>query len=110
MNHVTHLKSSTKMHSGLSLAANGCFNDVGDRPEIDNLAVVLTDGKSHTDITAAAQQLRACAKVVAVGIDQASETELNIICNYDPTLWFKVATFNELTSHVGALLESSCGE
>lgn len=108
-NDIAHLNASTKTDKGLQMGASGCFGGAGDRSGYDNLAIVLTDGKSHTDVVAASAALRAVAKVVAVGIDGADVNQLKQMVNYDDSLWFKVPTFAELTGQVATLMESSCG-
>lgn len=108
-NDITHLNASTKTDLGLSMGASGCFGGAGDRFDKDNLAILLTDGRSQTAVTAAAAQLRAVAKVIAIGIDLADETQLADIAG-DPTLWFKVPQFTDLAGEVSTLMQASCGK
>ena len=110
-NDVASLQGSTKTNLGLDLAASGGFGNplTGDRPDKDNLAVVLTDGPSHTDVVASSAALRAKAKVVAMGIDMAVDEQLRQMVNYDEKLWFKVPLFTDLAGSLGTVLEWSCG-
>ena len=107
---MPHLNASTKSDQGLLKGANGCFGGTGDRAGYDNLAIIATDGRSHTSVTSAAATLRNVAKVVAVGIDGAVESQLSDMVGGDPALWFKVASFSDLSGQVSTLMESSCSE
>lgn len=109
-NDIVHLNASTKTDRGLLLGANGCFRGPGDRPDYDNICIVVTDGKSHTSITAASAALRKIAKVVAVGVDGANEGQLSEIVGHDKSMWFKVPTFKQLPGLVSPLLESASGK
>lgn len=109
-NDITHLNASTKTDQGLALAATQCFGAVGDRFDHDNLAILLTDGRSHTLIESASNTLRAVADIVAVGIDGADEVQLRTIVNFDDSRWFKVNTFSELSGQVSQLMTSTCRE
>ena len=109
-NDLTRLQLSTHTDKGLNLAANGCFGGAGDRPDKNNLAIVLTDGRSSNDLTAAAANLRGVADVRAVGVDLAVESELLTICGGDPSCYRKVAKFTDLPPEVGSLAQSTCGE
>lgn len=106
---IPHLNQSTKTDLGLNTAATACFGGVNDRPDYDNMAILLTDGVSHNDPTVAAAILRGVAKVVAMGIDGADEGQLSTIVNGDASLWFKVPRFSDLAGMLGTFMESSCG-
>lgn len=108
-NDVRHLNASTKTDLGLSLGTSGCFSGPGDRADTENLAILITDGKSYTDILNSSAALRKVARVVAVGIDRANEEQLRTIVDYDDRHWLKVADFGELFDRVSTLLQISCG-
>ena len=109
-NDITYYGYSTKTDVGLDKCADRCFGSSGDRAGNQNLAILATDGKSHNDVTLAAAKLRSVAKVVAVGIDSADETQLSNIVGGDSSCWFKVKYFSDLKSEVSRLMKASCGE
>lgn len=108
-NDVEHLNASTRTHLGLEKAATECFTGPGDRPDYENLAILLTDGRSSTPVTDDAAKLRDVAKIVAVGIDLANDVQLVDIVGGDASRWFKVAKFSDLGGQVAQLMSSSCG-
>ena len=107
-NDIVHLAHITNTDKGLQMAATQCFGGPGDRPDHDNLAILLTDGLSHGDVTSAANTLRKVASVVAIGIDGAKDYQLSQIVNNDASRWFMVDSFSELNGRVGQLMASTC--
>nr|KAG5701828.1 hypothetical protein BaRGS_019039 [Batillaria attramentaria] len=70
----------------LELLVSDVFTEAnGDRPDVPNVAVIITDGNSGTDVTGPAQNARdAGIKLLAVGVGSGIDTsELNLIAS-DP--------------------------
>ena len=60
--------------------AEGLIEEKGDRPDVPNFVLVLTDGRATDDVRIGAPALRASAYVVAVGVGKKiKENELKII-------------------------------
>lgn len=109
-NDILHLNASTRTNKGLLLASSHCFGGPGDRAAYDNLAILLTDGRSSVSVTDAAATLRGVAKVIGVGVDMAVESQLRDVVGGDDSLWFKVPRFTDLNAEVPTLLAATCGE
>jgi len=76
----------------------------GDRPDVPNFVLVLTDGRSTDDVRIASPRLREKAAVIAVGVGKRIESkELEHIAG-DPGNVFMVADFRSLP---GSLSEGS---
>lgn len=108
-NDIVHLNASTKTDKGLFRAAEGCFGAPEDRPGFENLCIVMTDGRSHTPVTAASAKLREVASILAIGIDGADETQLQQMVGYDDSSWLKVPSFKDLEQKVGTVRKHICG-
>ena len=109
--------ANTNTSGGLWVARNELFNRFnGDRSEVANLAIVITDGKSTYDsdktIPIAQDLQRDGVRVISVGITPSvDEEELRAISS-PPQIrnenYFISADFTELTSIIERLLTSAC--
>ncbi|GLD53285.1 collagen alpha-6(VI) chain-like protein [Lates japonicus] len=76
----------TNTGAALDYTRENIFNDKrGSRKGIQKVAVVITDGKSQDPVSEAATRLRgAGVTIYAVGVKNATESELKEIANYPP--------------------------
>ena len=111
-NDIKHQKLSTQTDKALLTAALDVFGDPakGDRPDKDNLVVLLTGGPSHSDVAAAAAILRSQARIITIGIDRANILQLNNIVNNEPSSIYYVQLYSDLAGQVGNVLDAACGE
>lgn len=88
----------TKTNLALEFAVQQALTEEnGDRPDVPNFVLVLTDGRATDDVRQGAPALRAKAAVIAVGVGKRIEKkELEIIAG-DPSNVFMVADFRSLT-------------
>ena len=107
---IIHIAHMTNTDQGLYAAATQVFGQAGDRPDHNNLAILLTDGHSHRAVGVAAGILRHVADVVAIGIDGAKDYQLQEIVNYDAARWFMVNRFSELQGKEPDLMAAACRE
>ncbi len=84
----------------------------GDRPSVDNVVVVLTDGRSDDDPKGPADMLRARGvKTLAVGItDRIDKRQLESIAGKTDTV-FQVREFSRLNRRLkNAITSQICGK
>ena len=110
-NDLRYIGLSTKTDYGLDTARDKCFGGAGERPGVDNLAIVITDGKSANPVTYASQQLLAIARVLVIGVDLANEGQVREMAGNIDRNYFMVPTFNQLLNdYVPKLLDMICGQ
>lgn len=99
----------TKTNMALEYAvAEGLIEEKGDRPDVPNFVLVLTDGRATDDVRIGAPALRASAYVVAVGVGKKiKENELKIIAGSEDRVYM-VTDFRSLG--LGSLSEAREGE
>lgn len=100
----------TNTAAGLRMLREQVFGRNGDRPNFPNIAIVLTDGVSTSQGTAAeAQRLKDTgALVIAVGItNNVNVAELNAIAS-GPDFIIRSGSFIELEQQLEAIIERAC--
>ena len=107
MNGVPHYNYTTKTDAGLNLACTIFNGGPGDRTN-ENIAIIVTDGRSQTDITSASANLHKVAKVLAVGIDLADNNQLKILAGHVSENWWKFGSFKELLVQGDTILDAFC--
>jgi len=87
----------TKTNKALEYAVQqGIIQDKGDRPDVPNFVLVLTDGRSTDDVSIGAPALRDMAYVIAVGVGKKiKEPELVTIAGAKDNVYM-VADFRSL--------------
>lgn len=111
---INYTRGTTNTGSALELLYTSMFTPAnGDRPNINNVGLVLTDGgsndKEHTQTHAAATK-DAGHTMLALGIGNwVDQTELNGIASHPPTdNTFNVETFADLDSVVDTVTSLIC--
>lgn len=108
---------NTNTSGGIYIARTQAFNvRNGDRPEVPNLAIILTDGKSTFDrartIPYAEELRRDGAQVISIGITNSiDEPELKAMSSLPQQQhinYFTSASFQELEDVMAGLLASAC--
>lgn len=83
----------------------------GDRPDADNVAILVTDGDSninYRDTSPAAQDLRdSGAKVIGIGIGLRDFKEINSIASSTQDV-YKVRSFSDLAGIKRTVEEGTC--
>jgi hypothetical protein len=111
INRLYYYNSLTNTQDGINVASNVIFTPPGDRPNIQNLAIVITDGESNVNkerVEEEAARLKEKATVVAVGVSNAQEAELKIIASNDD-LVLRVTDFQALEKELDRIVSSVCG-
>ncbi|XP_066930347.1 cuticlin-6-like isoform X3 [Clytia hemisphaerica] len=110
---IPYLEGFTYTNQALDLARTTVFNKFnGDRPDYRSVAVVLTDGKSSSDISfveeASSKLLNSAVKVLVVGVGSGVvQAELEAIAG-DKFNIFSVSGNDQLNSLVEAILPPIC--
>merc|ERR1712176_57536 len=106
---IPYQGKGTKTNMALEYAvAEGLIQEKGDRPDVPNFVLVLTDGRATDDVRIGAPALRASAYVVAVGVGKKiKENELKIIAGSEDRVYM-VTDFRSLG--FGSLSEAREGE
>jgi len=99
----------TKTNAALEYAVNeGLIQDKGDRPDVPNFILVLTDGRSTDDVSVGAPLLQQKGFIIAVGVGKKiKEPELNTIAGNKDNVYM-VADFRSLG--LGSLSDKQEGE
>lgn len=99
----------TRTNTALEYAVNeGIIESKGDRPDVPNFVLVLTDGRATDDVRVGAPALRNHAYVVAVGVGKKiKENELKIIAGSEDRVYM-VTDFRSLG--FGSLSQQREGE
>ncbi|XP_064602245.1 collagen alpha-6(VI) chain-like [Liolophura sinensis] len=113
--HVQDIHQGTATHRALKYAREISFTaENGDRPDIPNVAILLTDGQStHPDKTATEQALLKAAgvRVFAIGIGWVDEAELRLIASDPVDKYFHyVKDFSGLDEILAEFQQTSCAE
>ena len=117
INMTRHRDENTNTSGGLKVAREQQFLSVrGDRPDVQNVVILITDGKSTFDNTSTipqAQMLRDDgAKIIAVGVTEAiNETEVRMISSLPQELdsnYFLSEDFTEFNIILDAIVEQTC--
>lgn len=97
VNKIPYEGRGTKTNSALEYAVNEALTlENGDRPDVPNFVLVLTDGRATDDVRIGAPLLRQKAAVIAVGVGKRIEKkELEYIAG-DKGNVFMVADFRNL--------------
>lgn len=112
---VQYSPGLTNTHLALKLLPSVMFNDNGNRPDVQDIVIVMSDGKSSNE-TATLQALANIEKenytIFALGItDSVKEDELNAISSDpDSTYSLQVDDFDDLKSIVDAFASQVCEE
>ena len=117
---LVHMNGETNTPEAFRIATSECFNKArGDRPNVDNLAIFISDGKPHPPETrtepakAEAEALKMTgARVISIGItNDISEDFLQSVSSppqIEGESYFKVANFRALTAIRKAVGEGTC--
>ena len=113
---IQYIGGTTNTAEALQLTANECFNtNNGDRPDVDNLAIIITDGLPTVfdlDLATEAAALKRKATVIAVGItDNVEEDLLRDISSPPQELnqnYFTAPDFTSLDTILRALIFETC--
>lgn len=98
VNNIPYEGRGTKTNAALEYAVDIALTEEnGDRPDVPNFVLVLTDGRSTDDVRIGAPRLRAKAAVIAVGVGRRIEKkELEHIAGDEGNV-FMVADFRSMT-------------
>ncbi|XP_053405850.1 collagen alpha-1(XII) chain-like [Mercenaria mercenaria] len=108
---VPYIAGITETHSALYLLKDEGFR--GSRPDVPNIAVVVTDGKSfHTNLTTVASEELQAQGVVMFGIGIGGNVNLNelssIASSPNNQYVYTVTNFASLTNIVNSLSSKTC--
>ena len=109
---LPHLRSTTNTAHGLELMRTAVFGRPGDRDDVPNVAVLITDGQPNEreadTLPEAFRAKQAGVTIVAVGVtDQVNMDQLRqIASNSDDVI--TVDNFNRLDDIIVALVQSAC--
>jgi uncharacterized protein YegL len=101
VNNIPYEGRGTKTNAALEYAVDEALTEEnGDRPDVPNFVLVLTDGRATDDVRVGAPRLREKAAVIAVGVGKRIEKkELEHIAG-DKGNVFMVADFRSLSGSV----------
>lgn len=103
--------SFTNTQEGLQVARQNILQPSGDRPNVQNLVIVLTDGKSNLNeqqLPREAQLLKDRATVISVGVtDQVDINELSLIASA-PNLVVLADDFRALETELDRIVSTVC--
>lgn len=108
---------NTNTSGGLYITRTQLFNKLyGDRPQIPNLAIIITDGKStfdHQKTVPYAEDLRNDgAQIITIGvtnsIDEAELKAMASLPQQQHVNYFKSANFQELEDIIAGLVQTAC--
>ncbi|KAK7489962.1 hypothetical protein BaRGS_00018827, partial [Batillaria attramentaria] len=112
VSNIVYSGGGTDTAEALELLPSDVFTEAnGDRPDVPNVAVIITDGNSGTDVTGPAQNARdAGIKLLAVGVGSGIDlSELNLIASDpDSENVFQVDDFNVLNDTLKNLWTTIC--
>ena len=101
-----YLGGTTNTPEGLRVTRDQCFNQAnGDRPNVQNLAIFISDGVPHPPerrdpAIREAEALKGVASVIAIGVSNVIDRDLLRIISSSPQIenqnWFSVVDFSEL--------------
>lgn len=110
--------SNTNTSGGLWVAQNQLFTvNQGDRPNVPNVAIIITDGKSTFDsqktIPSAEALRQDGVQVISVGITSSVDAnELKAMSSYPHVLgqnYFTSPDFRQLENIINSLIANACG-
>lgn len=101
VNNIPYEGRGTKTNAALEYAVDVALTEeMGDRPDVPNFVLVLTDGRATDDVRVGAPRLREKAAVIAVGVGKRIEKrELEHIAG-DSQNVFMVADFRTLAGSI----------
>jgi len=107
---INYSGSGTRTGKALGYAANYVLNPTyGARDEVPTVTLVITDGESQDEITAAARALKSKSAVMAIGIGDANETELVQMASSPLSFGYKrISNFEDLSSVTSDVISSLC--
>lgn len=114
VNALQNIAVGTNTHRGLAAARTEVFGTSSDRPNVQNIAVVITDGRSRLpDETAQeALALRATgARVFGIGVGNVDPSEISVIASDpDEEYAFQVDDFDALAAIKDAVMDATCSK
>ena len=110
-NELSFVGSSRRTDMALQVAANDCFGGPGDRPDVDNLAILVVNGISQVSPLPSAAVLRSVAKLVAVGVEDAY-TDIGELLAITTSLDYVVTRplYSALSEAVAEIMQAACGK
>ncbi len=113
---VNYIGGTTNTAEGLELARTSCFDPMnGDRPDVENIAIVITDGiptVRESDTRPEANKLKQVANVLAIGITENAEKSLLRDISSAPQLensnYFSAPDFTSLQKILNTLITETC--
>ena len=113
-----YLGGTTNTPEGLRVTRDQCFNQGnGDRPNVQNLAIFISDGVPHPPerrdpAIREAESLEGVASVVAIGVSNVIDRDLLRTISSSPQIenqnWFSVVDFSELDIIRRSVGEGTC--
>lgn len=108
---IAYNGGDTNIASGLRVTWRDIFGQSGDRPDVNNVAILFTDGVANTEanaIPAEAESLKKVANVVSVGVTTGvDQDQLKRIASKPE--WFLFArTFDELVGQSSVIASIAC--
>ncbi|XP_077371418.1 collagen alpha-1(XII) chain-like [Festucalex cinctus] len=108
---VTYLNGGTSTGAALNFVlANSFTPSAGDRDDVPNVIILVTDGMSNDNVTQPALDVKAAGiEVFAIGVANADEDELRTIASppFD-THVFNVTDFDGISDILGNLTSNIC--
>lgn len=115
---LAYLGQTTNTPEGLRVTREQCFNQAsGDRPNVQNLAVFISDGvpspaNRRDPAIREAEALREVANVIAIGVTDAIDRDLLKTISSTPQVedqnWFVAVDFSELCDIRRSVAEGIC--
>ena len=113
---ISHTGGPTNTGKALHITRTACFNkNNGERVDVPNIAVVLTDGFptiAEFDINKEAVALHQVGTVLAVGITRSVENRFLKVVSSPPQLenenYFTAADFSVLKSILDSIISKTC--
>ena len=112
INQIQYLGGRTNLAGGLELANTQIFNARGDRPNVPNVALVITDGlpneRESETIPQATNLKRSVQLLVAVGVTNAVDFVLLEQIASSPQDVIRVDDFNALVTDLARIVSTVC--
>ena len=115
---LNYLGQTTNTPEALRVTREQCFNRAnGDRPNVQNLAIFISDGVPHPPelrdpAIREAESLRRVASVVAIGVTPVIDEDLLRLISSAPQLkdqnWFVAVTFDALAEIRRSVGQGTC--
>ena len=108
---IVYNGGDTNIAGGLRVARRDIFGQGGDRSNVNNIAVLFTDGIANVDandIDTEAASLKQVANVVTIGVSAAVDQDQLRRIATKPEWFIFAETFEELIPLSGQLAQSAC--